>query len=176
MPNPERNYKICPECGKRFPCPPSDKTVTCSKECKSIRRSRLLKGHSMSDEVCAKISATAKTQDRSKTLCKGTPAAMQSPKAGRLATNSSAKHWTLISPDGVMYKCSNLSEFVRNNGDLFGIRGDDDKAVQRICTGFIVYKRGLRKGTRAYCNGGWKILLQPEEEDVKNCERKSADE
>lgn len=168
-----QNFKICTECGKKFACSPSDKTVTCSKECKSIRRSRLLKGHSMSDEACSKISASAKTQDRSENLSKGTPAAMQSPKAGRFTTNSSAKHWTLISPDGTMYKCSNLSEFVRTHSDLFGIHSDDDKSVHRICTGFIVYKRGLRKGKRAYCNDGWKLLLQPEADDIKNCQRET---
>lgn len=169
----KQNYKVCLECGKRFPCPPSDKTVTCSKECQSIRRSRLLKGHAMPGEVRAKISATAKKQDRAKSLSRGTPAAMQSPKAGRFVTNSSAKHWTLIAPDGMMHKCSNLAEFVRQHADLFGIESDDDKAVHRICTGFIVYKRGLRKGTRAYCNGGWKLLLQPEVDDVKNCKRET---
>ena len=170
-----QHYKICTECGKQFPCSPSDKTVTCSPKCKSIRRSRLLKGHSMSDDACAKISAKAKTQNRSSNLSKGTPAALQSPKAGRFTTNSSAKHWTLLSPDGMMYKCSNLSEFIRVHADLFGIRSDDDVAVHRIFASFAQLKIGLRKGTRSYCNEGWKLLLQSEEDDIKNCERKTED-
>lgn len=42
--NRPRNKKICVVCGKEFECPPSDKTVCCSKECSAIRHSMTHKG------------------------------------------------------------------------------------------------------------------------------------
>lgn len=161
----------CVECGKEFKCSPSDKTITCSKECRGIRRSRLLTGKKHSIETKAKKSAAAKKRDNSANLSRGTEVAKRSPKAGRFETNSSAKRWIIISPDNVVYKCTNLREFIRRHGELFCINGDDDKQVDRIESNFIVLKGGVKKGTRETCNGGWRIRLGYD--DKCNFERKS---
>ncbi len=162
----------CAECGKEFTCRPSDKTVTCSRECRCKRRSRLLSGHKNSDETRSKISNAAKKQNRDMGAIqgKGTEAAMRSPKAGRFVTNSSAKRWILQAPDGTRYKCTNLMEFIRKNGRLFGINGDNDKEVRRIYAGFSALKKGQKAQTRLSCNGGWSLRLHPDD-DKKNCER-----
>lgn len=160
----------CLVCGADFKCSPSDKTVTCSAECKGIRRSQLLKGKKQSDETRLKKSTAARNRDNYDNLKGGTAAAMESPKAGRFVTNSSAKRWILQSPDGTIYRCTNLSEFIRKNGKLFGINGSNDKEVERIRTGFTILKRGQKNQTRMTCNGGWSLRLHPDD-DKKNCER-----
>lgn len=161
--------RLCTECGKPFKCSPSDKTVTCSKECSKARRSRLLTGHAVTQQTRQKIGAKARTQER-EALQHGTDAAKRSPKGGRFTTNSSAKSWTLVSPSGMQYKCTNLTEFIRSNADLFGIQSDDDIAVNRIEHSFIQLKKGLKKGTRISCCKGWKIIFMAGD-DIKNCRK-----
>ena len=160
--------KICLECLQPFNCPPSAKTVTCSKACSKARRSKVLAGHAVSEQTRDKIRAKAKTQNRPQ-LQNGTPAAQASPKSGRFTTNSSAKSWTLIAPDGMQYKCTNLNKFIREHAAIFGISGDD-KSVSRIAQGFTILKAGIKKGTRSTCNGGWRILFM-HGDDVKNCQK-----
>ena len=160
----------CLVCGAEFKCAPSDKTATCSPECRGIRRSQLLKGKKQSGETRLKKSLVAQSRESYENLKGGTAAAMKSPKAGRFVTNSSAKRWILQAPDGTRYKCTNLKEFIRKNCHLFGINGEDDKAVNRIYYGFVVFKRGQKNQTRLSCNGGWSLRLHPDD-DKKNCER-----
>lgn len=159
----------CVECGKEFKCSPSDKTVTCSAECRGKRRSRLLRGKTDTDAVRAKKSKAALSRENYDNLRGGTAAAMKSEKAGRFVTNSSARRWELISPDNVVYKCTNLKEFIRENAVMFGINGANDKEVNRIRCGFTQLKNGMKKGLRETCNGGWRMRLIYD--DKKNCER-----
>ena len=156
----------CTECGAEFKCSPSDKTVTCGKECSRKRRSRLLQKHQVTDEAKAKMSKSAKAQDRSENLSKGTPAAMQSPKAGRFTTNSSAKEWVLLSPEGVRYKCTNLMQFIREHAADFGIPADD-KDVRRVHATIRNVKKMMKRGDGCTFYG-WSLL---EWGDKKNCEK-----
>lgn len=76
-----------------------------------------------------------------------TEAAKNSPLAGKSETNIHAKEWTLIAPDGQIYRIRNLYEFVRKNPHLF--RPAD-----------VVWKRtGGRRGSGGeYCNATSGIL------------------
>lgn len=157
----------CTECGAEFTCSPTDKKVTCSPECSRKRRSRVLRKHHVSDETKANISKAAKEQDRSQNLSKGTPSAMHSPKAGRFVTNSSAKGWVLLSPDGIRYRCTNLMQFIRDHAADFGIPADDDTSVRRIHVCFRNVKQRMKHGNGCTIYG-WELL---EWDDRKNCEK-----
>ena len=158
----------CTECGAEFTCSPSDKKVTCSKECSRQRRSRLLQKHEVTESTRQAISKTAKKQDRSTVLSKGTPAAMQSPKAGRFVTNSSAKKWYLINPDGRRYVCINLNQFIREHAADFGVPVDSDKDVDRIAGCFRTVKCLIKQGKNCTIYG-WSIV---DWDDRKQCEIK----
>ena len=157
----------CTECGAEFKCSPTDKKLTCSAECRSKRRSKLLQNHHVSDETKLKIAKKAKVQDRSESLSKGTKAAKESPKAGRFVTNSSAKDWVLLSPDGVRYRCTNLMQFIRDHAADFGIAADDDTSVRRIHGCFRNVKQMMKNGTGCTIYG-WELI---EWDDRKNCEK-----
>ena len=165
----EKMIRYCTECGQPFKCSPSNKTVTCGKPCSKTRRSRLLTGHTVSQQTRQKIAVKASSQIRP-ALHSGTAAAQRSPKAGRFETNSSAKSWTLISPSGMQYKCTNLNMFIRCHSDLFGIRADDDAAVSRIAHCFIELKKGLKNGTRSTCCKGWRMVFMSGD-GIKNCKK-----
>lgn len=111
------NYKTCPVCGKQFPCPPSDKTVTCSKECSLIRKrqSHIGKHNKWNSESKKKL----KEQGQTGNLKLGTESAKKSQNSGPFETNVSAKHWVLRSPDNVIYEIDNLSLFVRAHPEWF---------------------------------------------------------
>ncbi|MGN0624593.1 MAG: hypothetical protein ACI4JA_11690 [Oscillospiraceae bacterium] len=167
----ERNIKSCVECGKKFACPPSSKKITCSKECSRKRRSRLLKGHEVSPEARAKISAASKGVFN-KALLLGTFAAQASPKAGRFDTHSCARDWILVSPENKKYYCTNLSNFIRNHLELFE-RYDgetDEKMTYRISRGFTTIKRHVKYNLRGIYYKGWTVEIP--EIDVRNCEKK----
>ena len=148
--------KKCIVCGRGFKASPSDNVVTCSPECRSKRRSQVLKGHKVTDKVKAKMSQAAKKRD-SENLKKGTPAAQKSPKGGRFETNSSAKDWTIMSPEGDIYNITNLRNWIRQNGEKFGC--DLTEAdIDRISSGFRVTARNTRKGKSGTTYKGWSVL------------------
>lgn len=149
--------KKCKVCGQEFNSPPSADKVTCSAECRRKRRSQLLRGHEVTSDTRKKISVAAKEQDRSKNLSKGTPAAMVSPKAGRFETNSSAKDWTILSPDGKIYNFVNLRNWIRQNLDKFG-NHLSERDVDRINSGFRVAKRNMVKGKSTVTYKEWSVL------------------
>lgn len=74
-----KNQKQCIVCGKMFDCPLSDKTVTCSPECRreyaKIRRT----DRKHSDETRQKMSDAANGRDMSGIQKIGTAAALRSP-------------------------------------------------------------------------------------------------
>lgn len=157
----------CVECGADFVCSPSDKTVTCSTECRSKRRSRLLKGRKRTDEERKALSMAAAGRDMSEIQKSGTEAAKASPKAGRFVTNSSAKGWVLLSPEGVRYRCTNLMQFIRDHAADFGIPADDDASVRRIHGCFRNVKQMMKRGNGCTIYG-WELI---EWDDRKNCEK-----
>lgn len=161
-----RNYKKCVICGQEFPCPSSAKTVTCSPECRSIRARKAASHKRPNDHEV--LSQAAKKRGVSEITQKlGTAAAMNSPKAGRFETNSSAKTYTIMSPEGNEYQVSNLRNWIRENADLFG--GDNsDEAVNRISNGFYTIARNTRLNKRGQTYKGWIVV---EHDPRKNFEK-----
>ena len=84
-------------------------------------------------------------------------------KKNRLASGMpdhvSAKTWTLRSPEGVIYKCSNLSEWARHNTPLFEETNPDAKLPlwRRIVTGFSM-TLAANSPTKSY--KGWTVVDQ----------------
>lgn len=147
----ERNYKTCAVCGKRFPCPPSAKTVTCSRECSAIHRSKTHKGkrNEWTDTSKWKLSVKGQT----KNLLRGTPAAKKSPLSGRFPTNVNARHWILRSPSGVLYEFDNLNLFIREHPEFFPNFQSARTAISAIARG----------KTRAIYYKGWSVVYRSEE-------------
>ena len=55
-----KNQKKCIICGRLFDCPPSDKKVTCSQECRKEYAKTRSAGRKFSDESRKRMSDTAK--------------------------------------------------------------------------------------------------------------------
>ena len=157
----------CIICGTMFNKSPSDNVLTCSPECSRRRRSEALTGHSVSDETRHKISSAATERGFTENLAKGTPAARNSPKGGRFDTNASAKSWTLTSPDGRQFTCTNLNNWIRTHADLFGTEPTDDN-VRRVSAGFRVIKRNIKRNRGGQTYKGWRI---DDWDDRKNHEK-----
>lgn len=128
-----QSTKICPVCGKSFRCPPSSKTVTCSKACSSIHRSRVHVGkHNVwSADSRRRLSASGQTAN----LLRGTAAAKASPHAGAYTTNVSARHWILKAPDGQLHEFDNLNHFIRSHPDWFTNPHSASTALSAAATG-----------------------------------------
>ncbi len=156
--------KKCLVCGKEFQASPSDKIVTCSKECLKIRRSQISRGKKMSETAVERMSARAKSRGFTDNLKKGTQAAMASPKAGRFDTNINAKDWILISPFGETYKCHSLTNFIRKNPQLFDIDGSDEE-VNRVAAGIRTIKGNMKHNRRGHSYHGWTLELTSETEE-----------
>ena len=99
---------------------------------------------------------------------RGTEAAKNSPLAGRFETNSSAKTYTLVSPEGVKVEVTNLRQWARENAELFGFEPTDEN-VQRICNGFYTIAKNIRNCRRGQTYKGWTIIVTDRR---KNCEKK----
>lgn len=164
-----RNKKKCVICGNEFECPPSDKTVTCSIECRRIRASRASKGRKMSDKAKEKMSAAQKGK-HSFLPAIGTEAAKNSPKGGRFETNKSAIDWHLVSPEGKHYRFHSLNFWLRNNcRELFGCEPDSAE-YKRVASGFSTAKRAVlgkvKPPQRPCCTyKGWQVI--PTNDDFK---------
>lgn len=157
-----RNWNVCPVCGKLFATPPSNRKVTCSKECSSAWRARMLTGvpHKWGKEAKARLSKKGQTEN----LKLGTDAAKVSPIAGRFETNQEALVWVLIDPTGQEYTVRNLKLWARENAELFG-KEPGDKSGEQISAGFrqiAATMRGKRK-TPATSYFGWTLKCLPRE-------------
>lgn len=159
--------KKCVICGGEFTCSPSDKKVTCSPACRS-ERARRAASRKRPEEVKAKISAAAKGRDMRAIQEIGTEAAKKSPLAGRFETNSSAKSYTLVSPEGTKIDVTNLRQWARENSEFFGFDPTDEN-VKRICNGFYTIAKNIRNCHRGQTYKGWTIIV---EDRRKNCEKK----
>ena len=159
--------KKCVVCGADFYAPPSSGKATCSSECSKTYKSKLRMGRTLSDEAKRKISEKAKARGFYPNLKKGTKAAMNSEKAGRTESNSSAKMWMIVSPDGKSYTVTNLSNWIRNNIHFFDCE-PTDKNVTRIAHGFYTIKKNIKTNQRGQTYKGWTIF---EWDDRKNFEK-----
>lgn len=157
----------CVVCGRIFSKSPSSDVVTCSPECSRKRRSEVLKGHKVSESTREKIRSAAKSRGYTDNLAKGTPAAQKSPKGGRFDTNSSAKSWTLVAPDGRFFQCTNLNNWIRSNIELFDCDLTDEN-VNRISAGFRTIKRNIKTNRSGQTYKGWTL---EDWDDTKNAEK-----
>ncbi|MGN0618300.1 MAG: hypothetical protein ACI4J7_04685 [Ruminiclostridium sp.] len=157
----KKNIKICKICGKEFYAPPSSKKICCSKECSAKNKSNTHKGLPRSEEWRRKLAAKSKLRDMTALQVIGTEAAKASPKCGRFSTNKCAKDWVLYSPDGVIYQCTNLLEWARNNVELFGFDSADreniDYYAKCIGNGFGIVKRNIKKGYGTITYKDWTL-------------------
>ena len=156
-----QTWRVCPICKTLFPAPPSDKTVTCSKECSAQWRRLTHAGVSnhWSDEARAKCSQRGQTDN----LKLGSPAAQRSPAAGRFETNQEAKVWTLIDPSGNEIVVRNLRMWARDHTDLFG-KPPGDHSANQISAGFaqIVQTMLGKRKTPAMSYFGWTLKCLPQ--------------
>lgn len=116
------------------------------------------------------MSDTAKMQDRSKNLGRGTAVAMQSEKGGRGVGNSSAKGWVLHNLNTKKtYEITNLREWLRQNiQELFGEEPTDEN-VDRIHAGLRMIKRNAKIGKNCITyRDEWQVISW---DDRKNCEK-----
>ena len=165
-----KNYKKCVICGKEFPCPPSAKTVTCSPECRSARARRAASRKRSESERKSLSEAAKKRGVIMGTLDKGTEAAMKSPKAGRFETNSSAKSYTIMSPEGQEYTVTNLMNWIRENIHLFS-DDNSDEAVNRVARGFYTIVRNTRLSKRGQRYKGWIVVEHDERKNVEKAKK-----
>ena len=159
--------KKCVVCGAEFKSSPSDKKITCSRKCLSIRRSQVLKNHPVSADARKAIGIKAAARGFTDNLQKGTPAAKNSEKGGRNEKNSSAKSYIIISPEDKEYAVTNLKHWIRNHIDLFDCELTDDN-VSRIAAGFYTVKRNIKAQRSGQSYKGWTIL---DWDDRKNIEK-----
>lgn len=156
----DRNYNRCAVCGKLFAAPPSDKTITCSPECKSMQRKLALTGapHKWGEEAKERRRRTHTAEVMAPLQEKATIASNQSPLSGPFETNMEAKEWVLIDPAGEKHFCKNLMLWARKNCDLFGKEFSDKSAVQ-IAQGFYAVAATLagKRKTAATTYKGWTL-------------------
>jgi hypothetical protein len=113
-------------------------TVTCSLECSRIHRQNLhAKG------VYAG------------TLEKAHEVFPAHPLTGRFETNINAKTWIIQSPDGQIYECRNLKNWLREHVDML------DGTVEQAWDGIAKIKytmQGKRKKNKSHQWKGWKLI------------------
>ena len=154
-----RNKKVCIICGKKFECPPSDKTVTCSSECRKEYAKQRNTGRIFSDESKKKISEKANGRDLSELQPIAVEAAKRSPNSGRFETNVNAIDWHLISPEGKHYYFHSLNLWLRENClELFGCE-PDRREYNNVRSGLSGAKRAMLGRKYPCCTyKGWQVI------------------
>ncbi len=95
------HYKLCIICGEKFQDSPSNLNKTCSSLCSVENRKRLA-----ADGV------------NTAAMKKANEMASKSPLTGRFETHMHAKEWVIQTPDGQIYKCRNLKNWLREHEDM----------------------------------------------------------
>ena len=132
-----QHTRKCVVCGAKFYVPPSADTVTCSQECSRINRQRL--------------AAEGKCDNG---LERAHEARANDPRFQPNEQNISAKDWIVQAPDGTIYKCRNLMNFLREHSDML------DGTVQQAWDGIAKIKysmQGKRKNP-VHQWKGWRLL------------------
>lgn len=135
-----RNMKTCEICAREFQCPPSDKTVTCSPECRAekFRRQALTlhTKHIKRCVCCGREFADSPSNKRVTCRRKGCTSwahrqsanpDYEAMKRGIAASpllqpderHVNARDWSLVAPDGTVYQFRNLRHFIRQRQELF---------------------------------------------------------
>lgn len=124
--------KICVVCGKPFNCPPSSEKVCCSRECSHILRERRIKAGIYTDSI-----------HRANRLTR------LNPKMQRGTENRNAKAWRIKSPDGTVYECYNLLDWLRRHAYML------DGTPQQAWDGIAKMKYSMQ-GKRKHPSSQWK--------------------
>lgn len=127
-----QHTRECVICGTLFPTPPSAETVTCSPACSTANRKQL---------------AAAGVNDTG--LQKAHERLPESPLTGRFETHIHAKEWVIQSPDGRIYKCRNLKNWLREHEGLL------DGTVKQAWDGITKIKYSMQ-GKRKFKSSQWK--------------------
>lgn len=90
----------------------------------TVQANNLISGHTQSCG-CKKEKQLKDTRARIEGLQK-------SLKTGRFETNIHAKMWTLVSPNGITYYIKNLTNFIRENHHLFGIKNNEVEITKQM--------------------------------------------
>jgi len=178
-----KNLKNCVICGRAFPCPPSDKTVTCSPACRSERARRAVAargGAAMlhTDESLARLERAREKRkqehpEQLRAIAKlASDAALQNPANQRGVQHRLARRWLLVTPSGQLIKVESLSNWARENYRLFEPESTDPEAsARRIRAGFQAIARTLEgkippnRGAYHYKDWG---LLAPSRDKEEN--------
>ena len=134
----KQHYKTCPVCGKKFKNSAANLTVCCSSECSKIHREQLHKNGVYEEAIKNMRAGFYEKIDEI------------GPEKHWIA-----KHWVIESPDGQVFECDNLLNFIRENPDLF------DGTPRQAFDGFQKIKatmEGKRKKNPSRSWKGWRLL------------------
>lgn len=132
-----KNIKHCVVCGRPFYAPPSSEKVCCSKACSHILRERRIKAGIYNDSI-----RRANRISRS------------NPKMQRGETNINAKAWQIQAPDGTIYECYNLLDWLRNHAEM--LDGTPIQAWNGISK--IKYSMQGKRKHPCFQWKGWRLL------------------
>lgn len=154
--------KQCVICGKKFKSPPSDKVVTCSPACRSerARRSAIARGNIFqTPENIRKRQESPKRKAHIKRLqVIASNAAMELPGGQKGIQNRTSKLWILVDSSGNKHAAINLTQFIRDNAEAFGITPCDERSIHNIEIGFCAVSRtvsGRNKNRPVYHCRNW---------------------
>lgn len=131
-------YKTCPVCGTEFQDPQSNGTVCCSKECSRIHRQQLY-DQGVNTAALAKAHAVLPVH----------------PLTGRFETHINAKSWIVQAPDGQIYECRNLKNWLRDHENML------DGTVKQAWDGITKIKytmQGKRPRAKSKSWKGWTLI------------------
>lgn len=133
----KQGYKICCVCGKRFKDSKSNQNCCCSRECSKIHRQNLHKTGVYNDTI---DKMHKRHFEKIKEIGK--------------ENHWITKHWIISSPDGKIYECDNLLNFIREHQELF------DGSVKQAYDGIIKIKSSLegKRKKPSYQWKGWRLI------------------
>lgn len=146
----KQGYKTCIVCGKIFKDSASNRNHCCSKECSRIHRQDLHK-EGLYDKAIEKMrhNLNKKVEEIG---CE---------------KHWKTKHWVISSPDGKIYECNNLLNFIREHQDMF------DGTVKQAYDGFQKIKasrEGKRKRPTTQWKG-WHLISSTQNKDRYNAKK-----
>lgn len=150
--------KACLICGAQFDAPPSGRK-TCSEACYAVLRSKSHVGvrNTWNEASRAKL----RSKPVPPQLAKGFEAAMRLPESQRGEQHRESMIWHLVDPSGNKLTVVNLTEWARNNLQLFG--ETDETGVNRITSGFQQIAQSMRGKLKrsVYHYKGWGLSDVP---------------
>lgn len=133
----KQGYKICVVCGKKFKDSKSNQNCCCSHECSKIHRQSLNKTgvyHDTMNRMHQRYSEKIKEIGNER--------------------HWGTKHWVISSPEGKVFECDNLLNFIRDHQELF------DGTINQAYDGIRKIKSSLegKRKKPSYQWKGWKLI------------------